>query len=165
MADKIAVATCAAKAADAKSAGDCFTKALGGDGAKVAACATSEKDKMVSCLLGDNPELLDQSSHPIDVCAVSPGWPRRPIRKTGAFQAFTEIRDSGHRNGQLEGFCLFTHATDTLGKSDGRYCRKSDFKKTRSTVTVITAQSGCEVTIRSWVGKLQSTYARAVAGQ
>jgi hypothetical protein len=56
MADKLAVATCAAKASDTKSAASCFTKVMGGDGAKIAACAAGGKDKMASCLLGDKPE-------------------------------------------------------------------------------------------------------------
>jgi hypothetical protein len=110
--------------------------------------------------------------------------------ETGAFQACTEIRASGHRNGQLDGFCLFIHVTNTAGKSADSclictyykhreraflppglvtgarsLAERAISKKTRSTVTVITAQSGCEVTIRSWVGKLQGTYARAAAGQ
>jgi hypothetical protein len=56
MADKIALATCAAKAIDTKAAASCFTPVVGGDGAKIAICAKEGKDKMVSCLLGDRPE-------------------------------------------------------------------------------------------------------------
>lgn len=56
MADKIAVAECAAKAVNTTSAAKCFTKVIGGDGAKIAACAAGGKDKMFSCLLGDKPE-------------------------------------------------------------------------------------------------------------
>jgi hypothetical protein len=56
MADKIAVATCTAKAVDAKAAASCFTTVMGGDGDKIAICAKEGKDKMVSCLLGDRPE-------------------------------------------------------------------------------------------------------------
>jgi len=42
--------------------------------------------------------LVDQSSHPSDVCTVRPGWPRRLIGETGASQAFTEIGDSSIRH-------------------------------------------------------------------
>jgi hypothetical protein len=56
MAETIAVATCAAKAVDAKAAASCFTTVMGADEAKIAACAVGGKDKMVSCLFPDKPE-------------------------------------------------------------------------------------------------------------
>jgi hypothetical protein len=54
--DKVALATCAARAADTTAATSCFTKVIGGDGAKIAACARGAKDKMVSCVFGDKSE-------------------------------------------------------------------------------------------------------------
>ncbi|WP_213290445.1 hypothetical protein [Bradyrhizobium sp. sGM-13] len=56
MADKIAVASCAANAVDKTAAASCFTTVLDGDAKKIAECAKGGKDKMVSCLLGDRPE-------------------------------------------------------------------------------------------------------------
>jgi hypothetical protein len=55
-ADKIDVATCAAKASDTNGVASCFTNVMGGDGAKIAECAAGGRDKMVSCLVADKPE-------------------------------------------------------------------------------------------------------------
>jgi len=56
MAGKIAVVECATKAADTVTRASCFTQAMGGDAGMIAQCATGEKDKLISCVLGDKPE-------------------------------------------------------------------------------------------------------------
>lgn len=56
IAEKIAVASCAAKAVDAKAAASCFTRVMDGDAGKIGECAKGPKEKMVSCFFGDKPE-------------------------------------------------------------------------------------------------------------
>jgi hypothetical protein len=42
--------------------------------------------------------IVGQSAHPSDIGSVRPGWPRRLIRVSRAFQAFAEVGDISIRH-------------------------------------------------------------------
>jgi hypothetical protein len=54
--DQIDQILCVSKAGDPAAITSCVSKNFGGDGAKIAGCATGPQDKVIACLFGNRPE-------------------------------------------------------------------------------------------------------------